>query len=516
MFNLDVIITFIPIISSLGLGTAVYFGKKDLSNKIFGLLCFSVVLWAIANYLSLHSVFLPTLFWIRLVMFFAVFLQFMFFLFVYLFPQNKISMPKIIFAALALLTVATMSATVSNLIYTGLENRNGEAVPVPGVLMPLFVIVIFLFLGLSAFYTLKKYYTSKDAERAQWRSILMGFFMMFFLLISSQFIAVVVFQDIDFIKFGPLFTLPFIVFSAYAITKHHLLNIKVIAAELLTIFISLILLIKVFLSQGIDEFALNSIILLATAVFGVLLIKAVLREVRNKEQIELLSKAKSEFISIASHQLRTPLTAIKGYVSLVLEGNYGELTEKLKKIVGNVYEANERLLKLMEDLLSVSRIESGKIGLTPEMASLEDIIDGAIRDLNPVAQKKSISLEWQKPETALPKISIDKAKIREAILNIIDNAIKYTGQGRVTIKSQITNNKLQISVSDAGVGMTKEEISHLFESFSREAAGRRLWAGGTGLGLYTARKFVEMHQGKIWAESEGKDKGSTFYIELSL
>ena len=170
----------------------------------------------------------------------------------------------------------------------------------------------------------------------------------------------------------------------------------------------------------------------------------------------------------------------------------------------------------MEDLLSVSRIESGKIGLTPEMASLEDIIDGAIRDLNPVAQKKSISLEWQKPETALPKISIDKAKIREAILNIIDNAIKYTEQGRVTIKSQITNNKLQISVSDAGVGMTKEEISHLFESFSREAAGRRLWAGGTGLGLYTARKFVEMHQGKIWAESEGKDKGSTFYIELSL
>ena len=511
MFSLDIIITFIPIIFGLGLGIVVYFGKKDLSNKVFGFLCFSIVLWTIANYLSLHPVSFTTLFWIRLVMFFAVFLQFMFFLFVHLFPQNKIIMQKTKFTALAVLAFLAMASTLSNLVYSGLEGR-GEILPVPGPLMPIFVLAIFLFLGLAAFYALKKYYLSKGGERDQWRGIL----LMFFLLIMSQFIAVIVFKNSDFIKFGPLFTLPFIVFSAYAIIKHHLLNIRVIAAELLTIFILLVLLIKVFLSRGIDEFLLNLIILSAAGVFGILLIKAVLKEVKSREQLEALSRTKSEFLSIASHQLRTPLAAIKGYISMIIEGTYGAVSEKMAAPLRNIRASNERLIRLINTLLNISRIESGRTELALEKTSLEEIISSVIDELKLAVQEKNLYINWQKPDSPAPLISLDKEKIRQVIMNVIDNAIKYTNRGGIAVKLEIENWKSKIIVSDTGEGMDDKEIASIFNSFSRGQAGYKFWTEGTGLGLYVAKKFVDMHHGRIWAESAGRGQGSIFYIELPM
>ena len=130
------------------------------------------------------------------------------------------------------------------------------------------------------------------------------------------------------------------------------------------------------------------------------------------------------------------------------------------------------------------------------------------------AQKKNLYLKWEKPKTPLPKILIDRAKMRDAILNIVDNAIKYTNRGGIGIKAKTEGDKYQIKISDTGRGLEKNEITRLFESFSRGTAGKKLSVNGTGLGLYVAKKFVEMHQGRIWVESAGQGKGSTFYIEL--
>ena len=125
-------------------------------------------------------------------------------------------------------------------------------------------------------------------------------------------------------------------------------------------------------------------------------------------------------------------------------------------------------------------------------------------------------MKFEKLEKPLPKILIDRNKIRQAILNVVDNAIRYTEHGGVTVKIQNPKTKIQIIVSDTGVGMTKYELSKMFESFSRGAAGTRLYTEGVGLGLYIARRLIELHHGKIWAESKGKGKGSTFYIELPI
>jgi len=233
-------------------------------------------------------------------------------------------------------------------------------------------------------------------------------------------------------------------------------------------------------------------------------------------ELKKLDKAKSEFLSIASHQLRTPLTAIKGYISMIIEKTYGEPPEKMKTPLGNIYLSNERLIKLVNSLLDVSRIEAGRLETKFERLSLADVISSVIEELKNVAREKGLYLKLEKPTKLIPEILIDQQKARQIILNLIENAIRYTEKGGVTIKLDVERSKIKIIVSDTGEGMTKEEISHLFESFSRGSAGTRFWTEGAGLGLYVAKKFVEMHNGKIWAESPGRGKGSTFYIELKI
>jgi len=188
----------------------------------------------------------------------------------------------------------------------------------------------------------------------------------------------------------------------------------------------------------------------------------------------------------------------------------------MQKPLENIYASNERLIKLVNDLLNVSRIEAGRIELKLEKASMEEIISSVVEELKNEAAIKDIYLKFEKPKKPLPQVLADKDKIRQAIMNLIDNAIRYTSEGGITVNTNVLDSKLQIMVSDTGEGMTEEEMSNLFESFSRGTAGARFWTEGAGLGLYVAKKFVEMQKGKIWAESQGKNKGSTFYIEIPI
>ncbi|MDP2967151.1 MAG: HAMP domain-containing sensor histidine kinase [bacterium] len=233
-------------------------------------------------------------------------------------------------------------------------------------------------------------------------------------------------------------------------------------------------------------------------------------------ELKKLDKAKSEFIAMASHQLRTPLSTIKGYISMLIEGSYGQIPEKAKEKLAGVFQSNERLIKIVNELLNISRIELGKMELNKELTQIEDLIQSCYEELKIEAEKKKLNLIWQKPKRPLPKIEIDFLKIRQAILNLIDNALKYTKEGKIEIKTKKTNSNLQISVRDTGEGLTKEEQKNIFESFTRGEAGINYWIEGVGLGLYVAKKYLELHQGKIWVESKGKGKGSTFYIELSI
>jgi signal transduction histidine kinase len=233
-------------------------------------------------------------------------------------------------------------------------------------------------------------------------------------------------------------------------------------------------------------------------------------------RLRQLDKAKSEFISLASHQLRTPLSIIKGYISMILEGTWGKTNEKQKEQLKKVYLSNERLIKLVEDLLTVSRIESGRLEFDWELVSLEDMIESVISEFSQVAAKKGLYLKYIKPNKPLPKVKVDSLKIRQVIQNLVDNALHYTKKGGVTIRLKKKKDKIVFSIQDTGIGISPKEQVTLFEKFSRGKYVGKMHTEGTGLGLYLAAKMIEAHQGKIWVESAGKDKGSTFYFELGV
>jgi len=337
--------------------------------------------------------------------------------------------------------------------------------------------------------------------------------MIFYILASVDF---AVNYGFEFYPIGFIFILIFLGIVGYAISKYQLMNIKVILTEFLITVIALVLLIQFILSETIFEYIWEGILLLAFLFFGYLLIKSVLNEIKLREKLEIANNAKSEFVSIASHQLRTPLTAVKGYISMMIEGTYGKLSQELIRPLQNVYESNERLTKLVNDLLDLSRLEAGKIEFSPQLTSLEKIVFDITEELKINADKKGLYLKLIKPAKALPEIMVDQPKIRQVILNIIDNAIKYTRDGGITIELRKTDSQEQIIIADTGIGVSQDEIKSLFQMFSRASAGAKLHTDGSGVGLHVAKKFIEMHHGRIWVESEGKDKGSTFYIELPI
>ena len=414
------------------------------------------------------------------------------------------------------------------LVFQGVSMQNGTIVPIPNFGLSLYGLNILGLPLLSSMVLIRKFSSSKGKEREQLKFLSLGIIITLILTIITNFLLVNIFNFTDLVVLGPFFTLIFVAFSTYAILRHQLMDIRIILTETLVFFIAFVLLVDVFVSQNIYERFLRTGMFLIFSFFAYLLVKSVLNEIKRREELEILtlelkktnleverlSRIKTEFLSIASHQLRTPLAAIKGYVSLVLEGIYGNLNAKTKEILDRVYKSNERLIRLINDLLNISRIESGKIELTIEELQLEDIVSDIIKELEVGAKEKNIYLEWRKPQIPLPKIRNDKEKIREVISNIVDNAIKYTENGGVEITCEIRDFCLRLKVKDTGAGMTQEELGSIFKSFSRGKAGTKFWTEGTGLGLYVARKFVEMQKGRVWAESDGKNKGSTFYIEL--
>jgi signal transduction histidine kinase len=234
------------------------------------------------------------------------------------------------------------------------------------------------------------------------------------------------------------------------------------------------------------------------------------------EKLKKLDQAKSEFISIASHQLRTPLTVVKGYISMILEGSYGKIATERRLPLEKVFESNERLIQLVENLLNISRIESGRLRFSFERMRFEKLVAGVVDELKGTAKKKGLSLIFNTSNISLPKVKIDEEKIRQVVLNLVDNAIKYSIKGSVIVKVEKKDKEILFCVSDKGMGIRREDLSGLFKKFSRGTDTPLVNPGGTGLGLYVARIMIEAHDGKIWAESAGPGKGAKFCFTIPI
>ncbi len=399
-----------------------------------------------------------------------------------------------------------------------------------GVLFPAYV--SYIFLGyVVVLWKLTRLYKDVETERKpQVRTILTGFSIYGALSVLFSLILPLVGYD-ALIDFDVPSSMIFVAFTSYAIINYRLMDIKLISVELFSILLVIVTFINFIISPTLVLKVYGLFIFIIVMTLSIFMVRSVVVEVKRKEELQDMSdrlaraneelrkldNAKSEFISIASHQLRTPLTAIKGFLSLIMEGSYGKVSPEIQDVLNKVYASNDRIVQLVENLLNISRIESGRIQYQFEKSSIEDILKDLSDMFFVMAKNKNLTLTFTIPKKKFPLLYMDAGKIREVISNLIDNAFKYTEKGGVNVALEQRGAVARITVSDTGMGIEAATIPHLFSKFirgSKEAS--RVNVAGTGLGLYVGRSFIEAHHGKIWIESEGAGKGSRFIVELPI
>jgi signal transduction histidine kinase len=280
---------------------------------------------------------------------------------------------------------------------------------------------------------------------------------------------------------------------------------------------------EVFFAETIAQKGYRFAIFVFLSTLSVFMTRSVLSEVRRKKELEVanaklrhLDKAKSEFISIASHQLRTPLSAIDGFVSLILEGTYGKISEKAREAVGEIAQSNQQLISLVNDLLNISRMELGKIKMEFEKVDVLEICRAVVRELSGKAEEKNLYLKLESEgDQELPGFA-DRKSLEQAISNIVENALKYTIKGGVTIAVAREGENVLIRIKDTGIGIAKNHLPFLFSKFSRGENAMKYSIPGTGLGLYVAKSLIEKNGGSILAESDGEGKGALFAVEFPV
>ncbi len=525
--------TYLPVIAvSLFIGLYVLINDRYslLAKLLFGI-SLSFTLWTVDIFFAwiaaYHS---HVLFSWKLTPIIEVVMFLLAIWFVYVFideKQRDISIGKKALFLAMIFPVIIFTPTEFNIPYFDMVSCEGH----PGVLwyyMYFLEVISILWIGIIC---TRKFFSEKDAAHKKRVLLVMVGMILFLLLffasnVIGQYMEI---QEISF--FGSLGMLLFLGFLAYLIVKFQAFNIKLAGAQVLVVAQSILIASMLIFANSLINRILIMLTLAAVLGAGFFLIRSVKKEITRKDELQEMSdrlarandelrkldNAKSEFISIASHQLRTPLTAIKGFLSLILEGSYGKVAPEVQDVLNKVYASNDRIVQLVENLLNISRIESGRIQYQFQKSSIEDILKELSDMFFVMAKNKNLTLTFTLPKKKLPLLYMDAGKIREVISNLIDNAFKYTEKGRVEVILEQKGPVARITVSDTGMGIEAETMPHLFSKFirgSKEAS--RMNVAGTGLGLYVGKSFIEAHHGRIWIESDGKGKGSRFIVELPI
>jgi len=230
---------------------------------------------------------------------------------------------------------------------------------------------------------------------------------------------------------------------------------------------------------------------------------------QSNRRLRLLDRTKDDFISMASHQLRTPLTSVKGYVSMVLDNDAGRISPVQRKLLNQAYVSSQRMTYLISDLLNVSRLRTGKFIIEVTPTNLADIIKEEVEQLIETAKGRELTLTYKKPPS-FPHLLLDETKLRQVIMNFIDNAVYYTPSGgHIEVSLANKSESIEFLVTDDGIGVPKGEQHHLFTKFYRAHNAKRARPDGTGLGLFMAKKVIVAQGGAVIFKSQ-QGKGSTF------
>lgn len=388
-----------------------------------------------------------------------------------------------------------------------------------------FLDLIFLFNNLIRYYRSQQ----NPANKNQTRYV----FVAFFALLSFSSFAYLPAYGIGVPPFPFLGGLFFVVILGYAIIKHQLMDIKVAGSVFFVGILSLIFFVDIFLAKSFFEMFFRILAFIVMVFFGYLLVKSIQNEIKRREQVEKLAKkldqankdleeldeTKDNFLSMASHELNTPIAAIMGYLSMIIEEKTcGKLDPQLSKYLNTIFASSQRLAGLVKDLLNVSRIESNRIHIIYSEAQIEDVIEQSISEVAIKAKEVGHQLKFKRPEHKLPKTWLDVPRIVEVMINLIGNSVKYTDPGgKIEVACHADDNKIIVSVEDNGRGIPKDKYDHVFEKFTQVDVLKDE-VKGTGLGMFISKNLIAMHKGKLWFKSsvDKDDHGTTFYFSIPV
>lgn len=430
--------------------------------------------------------------------------------------------------AILLLPLILLISTSYNL--QGLDIKNCVATEGPLALYYTYVLEVLFIIGIlfilfTSFFKLKE-----RTEKFKLLYFALGL-MVFLVAFSSGNIIGSITGNWEVAQYG-LFGMPiFIGFLAYLVVQYRLFNIKVIATQALVLGLwlligSLLFVVKTDLSRIV---AFGTLVF--AVFFGFMLVNSVKREVELREKVEQLATnlavaneklkeldlLKSQFLSMASHDLRTPLTIIRNFVSLLLDGSYGKLSPSGLEGLQQVFERATDMAKSVETYLDVSRIEQGKMKYDFIDVEILPLIKNSVAAFTPFAVNKGLLLTVTFDQSLEgTKATLDVTKTNEMLNNLLDNTIKYTPRGTIRVSVKRVGKMAETRIQDTGVGMSAETLKNLFGLFKPGEDSKRINPASTGVGLYITKKHAEAQGGKVWAESEGVGKGSTFILHVPL
>ena len=544
----------IAVAANIILGTVVFLkDTRNATGRLFLLQTLILSLWSVINYFTykVSNVFFAL--WLeRLVLFFAVPNSIVFLLLMHTFPEEKLLIKKKTFYIIIMSALLVMLLTLSPYIFSGVTVVLGVPAPqpivAPGII--LFALEAVLSIPLGIYFLIKKFSKAQGIQKNQFKFLLIGVTIMFFLITIFNFIFPAFLKNTRFIPLSAVFTLPFVCFTFYAIYRHGLLKVKVISTEILTFVLCMVSLIEILVSNSITETIIRVIVFLLILAFGISLIRSVVHEVQQRERIQALAddlaKANENqmaLIHFITHQVKGFFTKSRNIFSLMLEGEAGDMTPEAKHFITEGFESDTKGVAMVQDVLNAANIRSGIVKYTMEPFDVSTLIAAMVIEYRKVAEDKGLTIDftcWGKEPDgsmgAVPNCLIDmkghanytvngdEEQLRHVFKNLIENALHYTPKGSIAVRLRQSvaessvdpsvPHSIIFSVKDSGVGLTDEDKALLFTQGGRGKDSVKVNVESTGYGLFIAKGIVDAHHGRIWAESEGRDKGATFFVEL--
>lgn len=561
---------FIAAVFFLYLGLFVFFkNPKAALNISFLLTCLSSFIWeftySIAFNVTDYEVALKLM---KIGYVGVIFIPLTIFQFFHLFLEMKKRIDRFILYISYPATVFFLISLFSgNLLVSGLYKYFWGFYPKTGIVQP-FLVALLVIGSMRISYNivdLLLHPASQDKEkRSQRLVVLCGYTVYLFAIIDF-----VPNYGFEIYPFGFVFALTFLIAVAYSIVRQHLFDMRNIAAEALTLFLVIILGLRLFFVEVLQNTFLDIVVFSSTLVVGFFLIRSVTHQVKQREELahlntrldgankqlknlnenleekvaeqthevrkayevekkarvdlQELDKAKDQFILTTQHHLRTPLTIMKGFVEEALEKEK-EISPTVKEYLQKSLTASERMTGLINDLLNVSQIEVGKTILNPQPTDLSTILNEIHDELKLDIQEKRLAFSLAfSPEAKRAKAIVDPRVIKAALYNILDNAVKYTSQGGITLTGNVVIHPiekirfLRITIADTGIGIEKDELPKIFNRyFERGEEAQKIYTAGRGLGLSLSKNMIDLHGGRITVDSPGRGKGSTFIVELPV